>query len=489
MITKSDFIKYTQCYKYLWLHKYRKDLLPELDSASQAAFDEGYKVEKYAYDLFPGGVDAEADGIKESLALTKRHIEAGEKIIFQPSVSDFKLYCRADIIKFNPRAKAWDIYEVKSSTGVKDVHLLDLAFQKVCFEQCGIKIGKMFIVHVNNQYVRQGEIEPKKLFSKTEVTDDVLSLIKQVKLDIKKGHQVLDLKDEPKVKILNQCNNPYGCNFVDYCWKHVPEDSIYSIAGGLPEDKLEMLLDQGILKIKDIPESLLTRKTSLRHYRAVKHKKVFIDKSAIKKELSMIDYPIYFLDYETNSPAVPLFDGYRPYQRVVFQYSLHVKRSPRAKLEHYEYLADSCDDPSLELLKTLKKVIGSTGTVIAWNKSFEKGCNKEMGQRRPKYAKFLASVNSRMYDLIDSFKKGYYVHYKFRGSASIKKVLPVLVPKLSYQKLNIQEGGTASESWLVLIDDKVSQVKRSALAWDMLKYCHLDTLAMVEILKVLQSIK
>jgi hypothetical protein len=276
---------------------------------------------------------------------------------------------------------------------------------------------------------------------------------------------------------------------MDYCWQHVPENSIYSIAGGLPDDKLEMLLDQGILEIKDIPAGVITRKSSLRHFQAVKTKKVFIDKPAIKKEVAQIDYPIYFLDYETNSPAVPLFDGYRPYQRMVFQYSLHIKRSPQAKLEHYEYLANEFEEPSLGLVKTLKKAIGPTGTVIAWNKGFEKGCNSEMGERHPAFAKFLAGVNERMYDLIDSFRKGYYVHKDFNGGASLKQVLPVLVPKLSYKVLSIQEGGTASDSWLRMVDGRMNKKEAEQTYKDLLKYCELDTLAMVEILNVLNKLK
>jgi hypothetical protein len=293
---------------------------------------------------------------------------------------------------------------------------------------------------------------------------------------------------EPKIKILKQCHYPYSCHFIDYCWQHVPENSIYDIAGGLSEEKLETLLNQGILKIKDIPESVITNKRGVKHHQAVKTKKVFIDREAIAEELSQLKYPLYFLDYETNSPAVPLFDCYKPYQRIVFQYSLHVKRAPQAKMEHYEFLGNKFSDPSFDLAKSLKKIIGKKGSVIAWNRSFEMGCNKEMGERYPVYRLFMKSVNSRMYDLMNTFKHGYYVHRNFQGSASIKKVLPVLVPKLSYSKLNIHEGGTASESWRVMIDPQTKKSTSKKIYRDLLNYCRLDTLAMVEILKVLNKL-
>ena len=489
MLTKSDFLKYTQCYKALWLYKYRKDLLPkELDSAMQRIFDEGYKVEDVAYKLFPGGVDAFDSDISVAIANTKKLIAAKEKIIFQPTISNWKLFCRADIIKLNPKTGKWDIYEVKSSTQVKDIHLIDLAFQKICFEENRMKIGRLFLVHVNNKYVRHGEIDPKKLIQIEEITEGVQALIKDVGLDIQSAHKVLDRKTEPDVKILKQCYRPYTCDFIDYCWRNIPEDSIYDIIGGLSKNKLELLLDQGILRIKYIPDGIITNEKKLKQLNAAKTKKVFIDAKAIKKELSVLKYPLYFLDYETYSTAVPLLDGYRPYQRITFQYSLHVKKSPDAKLQHYQYLCPKLIDPTEELSKALSDVIGSKGSVIAWNMGFEMGCNEEMAERNKKYAKFFKSLNDRMYDLMESFKKGYYVHKDFKGSASLKAVLPVVVPKLSYGKLNIQEGNAASESWPILTNPSISQEEGDKLTKDMLDYCQLDTLAMVEILEELKKL-
>ena len=233
---------------------------------------------------------------------------------------------------------------------------------------------------------------------------------------------------------------------------------------------------------------MVTKPNGLRHLNAVKTEKVFIDTKAIKKELSMLEYPLYFLDYETFAPAIPLFDSYKPYQRVVFQYSLHIKRTPIAKLEHYEYLNREIKDPTNELSESLFNVVGQEGSFISWNKSFEMGCNSEMSTRCEQYADFLNSVNDRMYDLMQCFKKGYYVHKDFKCSASIKRVMPVLVPNLSYKALNIQEGGTASESWLKVADSKINQEEKDKLARDMLDYCQLDTLAMVEIFEVLNKL-
>jgi len=502
MLTKSDFIRYLQCYKYLWLYKNRKDLIPpEYEERFAQIFGEGFKVEDYAYKLFPNGQDAYDEDFKTAISKSKDLISKKTLVIFQPTISGRELFSRADIIKYNPKKDCWDIYEIKGSVSVKDLYIADLAFQKVCLETNGLKLGKLFIIHVNKAFVKKGEIKPEKFLTIAEITQEVDDLVKETRKQIKEALLVLQKAQEPQIRILKQCSDPYECMFTDYCWKDVPANSIYNLAGRLSEEKLEHLLDEGIISIKDIPEGFLKSQRAILHHQAVKHNIVHLEKEEIKKDLAKLQYPLYFLDYETYgfSAAVPLFDGYHPYQNMPFQYSVHVLPKPKAKLQHYEFLADKYADPALDLAKALSKIIKSKGNVIAWNASFEMGCNEEMGKRYPKYKKFFQSVNKRMYDLMMIFRNGYYVHKDFQGSASLKKVLPVLVPKLSYQKLNIHEGGTASDSWREMIEpispnlvDKhaLSQAEgeKGQIYNDLLKYCELDTLAMVEILKALEKV-
>lgn len=490
MLTKSDFVKYLQCSKYLWLHKHRKDLIPaEIDENLQKIFDEGYHIESYAYKLFPGGVNAQVEGFKESISLTKDLMTKKTPIIFQPTISGRELFCRGDIIKLNADGKSWDICEVKSATSVKDINIHDLAFQKICFESVGYKIGKIHLVFINNQYVRQGDIEPEKLLQLEDITEQVQYLEEEIKLEIIKALAIIKQTDEPMTRILWQCNEPYDCAFINYCWKDIPDHSIYEIAGGLTETKLNLLLDEGILEIKDIPDGIITSVAGLRHHHAVKHETVHIEPENIQAELAQPQYPLYFLDYETYAPGVPLFDGYKPYQRMTFQYSLHIQETPGGELKHYAYLAKDWEDPSFGLATELKKLIGATGSVIAWNMGFEKSCNSEMGERYPEFVSFFENINNRMFDLMQVFKKGYYVHKDFHGSASLKKVQPVLVPELSYGDLAIHEGGTASNRWGKMIKPETSEEARAETYDNLLKYCELDTLAMVRILEELRKIK
>jgi len=486
-ITKSDFLRHLQCYKYLWLYKNRKDLIPkDIESEMERKFDDGYEVEEYAYLLFPNGVDAKDGDFKKAIVKTSKLVSAKKPAIFQPTFSVNNLFCRSDIIVFNSKTDHWDLYEVKSATEVKDIYIYDLAFQNVCIKDSGLKVGKTYVIHVNNSYIRHGEIEPKKLLTVEDVSEEVEKIANETRDQIETAWKVLTQTAEPTARILKQCHDEYTCAFVDYCWRGLPEHSIYDIS--FSKDKLNKLLDMGVLRLEDVPAEMITAAKAQKHHEAVKTNKVFIDKKGIEEELSELEYPLYFLDYETFSPAIPLFDGYRPYQRIVFQYSLHVQEKPDAEVKHYEFLWDKFSDPTKVLADSLLKIIGPKGCVIAWNMGFEAGCNKEMGKRYPESANFFIDVNGRMVDLMNSFKKGYYVDRHFKNSASLKAVLPVLVPKLSYDELSIHEGMTASNFWRLMIDPATKKEKAKKIYDNLLKYCELDTLAMVEILRVLKSV-
>lgn len=493
MLTKSDFLKFIQCPKYLWLAKYRKDLLTgEIDAATQKMFDDGFEVENYAYQLFPDGINAGGNNdFKKDIAKTLALLKKGSKTIFQPTFSNFKtnLFCRCDILTYDEKDGTYDIYEVKSSTQVKPIHIYDLAFQKIDLEKEGIAVGKTYLILVNNQYVRHGDIDPKKFLKIEDVTDKVNKKISGVSEKMSEALAILANKNTPpEAKILKQCKKPYECDFMGHCWEDIPEESIYDVVGGLSEKQLATLLSMGIINLKDIPDGFVTNEKFLKHIELVKSGKREVNHAEVERQLSTLEYPLYFIDYETIGGAVPLFDGLRTYENIPFQYSLHVMESPDGEIRHYEFLEREYKDPTKDLADSLMNIVGKTGTFISWNMSFEKSCNTGIANRHPEYAEFFENMNERMWDLMMIFRNGYVADRGFKASASLKKVLPVMVPHLSYKDLNIQEGGTASVSWFTLTNEKVSKKEREKLRENMLRYCELDTLAMVEIWRALREI-
>jgi hypothetical protein len=183
-----------------------------------------------------------------------------------------------------------------------------------------------------------------------------------------------------------------------------------------------------------------------------------------------------------------MYDGYHSQQQIVFQYSLHRLDQPGGTLQHFSYIAVTTGDPSQSLLEHLSKDLGSTGTVIVWNKAFEMTMNKEMAILYPEYAGFLEDVNARIYDLGDIVNLGYYLHPGFKGSWSIKYVLPVMVKELTYEGMEINKGDQASMAWWNTTFGDLKKKEKEILIENLTKYCTLDTLAMVEITRRFNSL-
>jgi hypothetical protein len=269
----------------------------------------------------------------------------------------------------------------------------------------------------------------------------------------------------------------------------IPEYSIYDLASnkGAGTDKLiGSLEDDDVKLIVDISESTKLQAHQQDQVRVTKLDEIIIDKEAIRAFLGDIEFPAYFLDYESINHIFPPFDRTFPYQQVVFQYSLHIMQED-GTLTHTEYLHDTSTNPAESVIAHLKQDIGSTGSIIVWNKTFECSRHKEYAKLYPEHAPFFEDLNERTVDLADVFSKRFYLDKRLKGKYSIKKVLPLLCPELSYKTLGIQEGSTASRSWRETIVDGTRPDKDQILA-DLREYCGLDTYAMVAIYEKLKEL-
>ena len=483
-LTKSDYMKFLIHPAYLWIAKYDKDKLPPFGETAQAAVAQGYAVEAAAADLFPGGrlVDVPMfDGPDETARLMRT---GGPDTLFQPSIlTDRRLYVRSDVMV--RQGATWDLYEIKGSSSVKTAHLLDLAFQKYVWEQSGYTIGRSYIILVNNQYVRDGDIDPKQLFTVTEVTDQIEPLAKSTAAKVEEALELMKQSEHPD-DAPELAAEWYGYRDVyRHLHPEIAKDSILNLTR-LNLEQLKALAERGITKIGDIPEDLPDIKPQqLAQIEVVRSGHPVIHTEKIAHSLSELKYPLYFLDYETFAGALPLWDGVRPFQQLPFQYSVHIIEEPGGDLVQKEYLARGTDYPVEKLARQLSEDIGPTGSVIVWNKAFEMGCNDAMAALHPEFAPFLQGVNERVYDLMEIFANGWFAHPDFYGSASIKKVLPVLVPELSYKELGIGEGLTAQIRWMAAARGELSEDEAAQVYAHLVEYCGQDTLAMVRIYEVL----
>jgi hypothetical protein len=474
---------------WLWLKKHDKSKLPPIDENTQAIFDAGFVFESYAEQLFPDAVKIESNcndyqAYRELTPKTLEAINSGAKTIIQGRFEAGDITCICDVI-VKVDDKTFDLYEIKSSTQAKPEHEYDLAFQVEVIERNNYKVRNIFVIHVNNEFIKNGEVEAGKLTKITEVTESVKKLKDFTKENIAKALEVINQKERPDISPAHAKLGAFSDWLSIYkTMADIDEYSIYHLCspGASKIGELEAL---GIKKIADIPDNFVLNEKQLRQVQSTKHNKVLINHDQIKQFLAQLKFPLYFLDYETLSSVVPYFDGLGPYKQLPFQYSLHVLDKPNGELKHYEYLHNNNSNPIKPLTETLKSQIGDDGTVLVWFEGFEKSCNELMGTIMPTYYEFYKSINNRIIDLMTPFSTGAYVHKDFFGSASIKKVLPVLIPELSYKDLDINEGGSAQRLWMDAVLYGKRETEKDKILADLLKYCGLDTLAMVKIYEFL----
>lgn len=491
-MTKSEFMLFCKHPAWMWLKKHDPTDLPPIDDATQAMFDTGHNFEKYAEAQFAGAVALGFTNSAEYMSLparTQDAIDAGAKTVFQGRFEYDDLTFICDILNVID-GKTVDLYEIKSSTKAKPEHIVDLAFQTIVLQGLGYIVRNKAVMHVNNKYTRNGAVDPYAITATTDVTKDVDDSIESVKTKILLAKTVADNPEMPDISPKSASNKDFGEWLDIYKFLANPlTGSIYDLCG-LNPSIVAKLESQQIKRIIDIPADFKLSPKQKLQVEATKTGEPIINKQKISEFLAGLKYPLYFLDYETMNCLVPPFDGLKPYQQMPVQYSLHIIREPGGKLEHKEYLHTKNSNPAEPLVKQLLQDIGNNGSILVWYQSFEKSRNKELGELLPEYKDKMAAINDRVVDLMIPFKELWYVDAGFNGSASIKNVLPVLAPDLSYKDLTIQEGASAQRIWTQTVLEANNPELKDQIMADLLAYCKLDTLAMVKIyLKLQQTIE
>jgi hypothetical protein len=435
--------------------------------------------------MFPDGVEVGGGVIDldETIRRTKQALKS-RKPLFEAAFSARGGYCRVDILRPAPN-NAWDLIEVKSTTSLKDVHLDDLAFQTWVLAREGLELRRCHLMHISPDFIRRGEIDPKKFFVLEDVTEQVTNLSQQVEGKLNGMFKAIRQRQHPDIKIGSYCDDPYACPLHDHCWSFLPEGSVFDLYRG--KQKAFGLLDEGVMLLKSIPDKFkLTANQTIQRQVAISGKP-YINRRAISNFLDRLEYPLHFLDFETFGTAIPLFDGVRPYQQIPFQFSLHIVREPGLEPNHYSFLAEGKGDPRPAFMLRLREVIGRTGSLVAFNAQFELSRLKECCEAMPNFSRWLKPIETRTVDLLEPFRAFDYYHPDQGGSASMKAMLPALTGK-GYEELDIQKGDTSSREFLRVNYGNVSDAERSRVRKQLEEYCGQDTEGMIWIVQKLSQI-
>ena len=492
--SKSKYVKFMNCNKRLWLEKYKSEYMEEVLNEDRLAI--GNQIGDLAMGLFGDYYLAETNPIDilKQIENTKSALIRKERVICEASFLVGNNYCAVDILKLEDDG-SYSINEVKSSTSSKDYYIYDLAYQYYVLTAYGLNISKVNLIYINNKYVFENKLDINEYFSILDLTNKIIEESKNVFINVELSNKILNSNTEPNVDLSSSCTEYNGCPFKNYCYK----------LKGLPEKNSIMTLYNCKTRLKYVKNGILSFDDLIKNNIALKgipkmqvefalrrnDNDIYIDKKAISEFLKDFKYPLYFFDFESFQAIIPEYNGVKPYQQIVFQYSLHIMHED-GRCEHKEFLGDGKSDPRLSLLLQMLADLGESGTIIAYNTSFETSRIKELAIAYPEYSNKLLALNERFIDLAKIFQSGYLYNKAMGGSFSIKSVLPALFPNdesLNYKSLKqIHKGDEASNAYLEL--KNMNEDDYNKTRYNLLKYCELDTYAMVKIYeKILELIK
>ena len=486
LLSKTRFGAGLQCHKRLFLESYSPGLADPIDPGQQAIFDSGTAVGELARERIPGGCLIKEEHYLHTQAVAKT-IEAlsdrSVPAIYEAAFTFDGIRIRVDILA-RRRGDVFDLVEVKSSTGVHEQHIPDVAIQLYVMEGAGIKVRRAFLLHIERDYVYEGgPYDVSRLFHLEDVTAGAREFIQSAAPAALAGmRQALGQDEPPPIDIGRHCTRPYRCAFYEYCREGAPDHHIEQLpraSAGL----LDRLAEAGIRDIGDVPAAFPgLSELQQRVRQCVSSGQIYVE-PGLKAALNGVTYPVHFLDFETFSPALPTYPGTRPYQVIPFQWSLHV-RDGSGELCHQAFLADGGDDPRERFTTSLLDAVGSEGTIVAYS-GYEQSTIRQLAADHPTYAERLLGLDDRFLDLLEVIRAHYY-HPNFHGSYSIKAVLPAVVPDAGYQDLEIQDGNQASLTFTQMMSAEMQDDERKRLRKALLAYCRRDTEAMVWIFDALR---
>ncbi len=487
-LSKSKFVAGIQCLKRLHLEVYTPELAEDANEGQEARLEQGQEVGLLAQRKFPSGVLVGfEDGIDDAVANTAALMDdPSVRAIFEATFQHSNLLVRVDVLQRRPNNR-WRLVEVKSSVDMKPHYLYDVAIQYHVLNACGLDMSSACLMHLNRDYRYDGtQHDLATLFTIRDQTRQIRQLDAAVPGLLRTQRKMLAKATPPDIPPGPQCTDPYQCEFFNYCNPELPSDHI-SFLPGISAKKREALVGLGVSLIREIPEDFPLTEPQARVHSALTTGRTWVSES-LQRELAELKCPLYFMDFESVYPAIPRFQGMWPYAQIPFQWSVHRKLTRHSRLEHFEFLAEDQYDPRPTFIASLCEVLGKSGKIVVYNAGFESQRLSELANWLPEYRERIENIRARLWDLWPFVRRHVY-HPEFRGSFSIKAVLPALAPEMSYEGMEVSDGGEAGLAWDQMVRGEFDLVERQRLKKALLSYCAQDTLAMVKILDALRGMR
>lgn len=473
-LSKSRLMAFRQCPKRLWLLTHQPELI-KLNDVSEKSFSIGNQIDEVARTLWPGGIFIDGDNLSQAIEDTKTALQL-KKPIFDATFQKGSLLIRADLLI--PDKDRYRLIEVKSATQIKDYYFEDVAIQAWVCQQSGVSLSRIEIAYVDKHFIYPGNQNYQGILKYDDVSAHVTDMIENVPAWIETAKKILS-KTCPNISPDTHCHIPYKCPFWEYCQSSDLKQTNFPVEILPYGQKLSSSLrKEGYSDLREVPFEKMINPTHQKIWRITKSGIAEIQSEA-GNVIRSLEYPRYYLDFETIQFAVPIWKKSSPYEQIPFQWSCHIEEKNKT-LNHFFYLSENREDPRSDFVESLINILGNKGSVIVYNATFEKMILNSLANHFPDKAKQIQNIIDRIFDLLPLTRNNYY-HPDMKGSWSIKKVLPTIAPDLAYDNLDVADGLMAMDAFYEILDRNTSQKRCIELKEKLIKYCERDTLAMVRI--------
>jgi hypothetical protein len=472
-ISKSAFIKSEQCLKHFYLYKNHPYLRDSISKEKQFIFKRGTDVGIFAQQLFPGGIDVTV-GEKRDQQLfaekTKYLIGQGVNTIYEATFIFNGLLVMVDIL--HKKDNQWIAYEVKSSLKITETYVKDACFQYYVIKNCLPDLNDFNLLTMNPTYMLDGKLEIGKLFKTTSVMKDALKNQEYFAHKTQIAKTTLEQGKIPDIKIGAHCFQPYECDFLGTCWKNINEPNSVLTLGKLTKQAMFELYDQNIRRIDEIDINTIQHKeVKIQVKAAIEHKEQ-VFKEEIKQFICDIKQPVCSLDIEVWMPAIPFYNGTKPFQQIPFLFSMIYEEN--SEIKRYSYFKPIEEDLRKEFLESILTATKDFQSILMFDKSLEENVLNQLATLYPQYSNDIRVFKSKIVDLAEPIKKGNYYHPDMTGNFTLKSIAPLVNKEAGFDSLDIQSGISAMYIYESLLTQ--NEIEGEHIKQQLTDYCEMDAL-------------
>lgn len=479
LISKTAYLKFEQCQKAFFFYKRHPYLRDKVSVDKQLTFNRGHQVGELAQALFPEGIDVskKTKNSAEATELTKILVKNKTPVIYEATFVFNAALIMVDILCLeNERYTA---YEVKSSFKISEIYLKDACLQYYVLKNSLQNFEDLFLVTLNQDYVLEGELNPKQLFKKRSVKKESEKNLPYFETQLFNAQLTLEENKIPNIAIGKQCFKPYQCDYFGNCWKEtVADNSIFHLPG-LDKEKLFEWYNSGIRTIDQINEEHDAKEIIYKIKQAYFENKPIVDKAKIASLLSGIKQPMAAMDMEMWGPAIPKINGTKPFEQLPYLVCFFDGTT------HSNIFIDYTKDERRAFAEQLIERSESYSTILVYDGTMEKMVINNLIRLFDELKPQLEELKNKFVDLFEVFLEFSYYNPAFKTNFSLKTISSILLKDVTYTKIT---SGLEAMAYYDNFRNEEKTVEREIIKQELIDYCQTDTLATFKLTEFLQEL-